>query len=160
MIDAKHMTTCYVCGATVDTLEVSQGGSEDGCQLANDEWVCSRECWDAVAGPPAQEMIPKDVALAMVAAAYEAAAGRAEVWNVDITMENPVGDYLRALTPADAQAALYKVKREAQNEALREAAKRMKEKADIESEYSPFNAACFDVAERAIRKLMEDKNDE
>jgi len=36
-------------------------------------------------------------------------------------------------------------------EAYEDAADRMKEKAEIEAEYSPFNAACFDVAERSIR---------
>lgn len=37
-------TSCCVCNTPVDTREVSDGGSPDGCQRADGKWVCSQEC--------------------------------------------------------------------------------------------------------------------
>ncbi len=36
---------CVQCNKPVDTREVEDGGSEDGCELYGGGWVCSRECW-------------------------------------------------------------------------------------------------------------------
>lgn len=49
MTDRRYMVTCTVCGAPVDTLEQHEGGSAEGCQLVNDEWACSRACWEKAA---------------------------------------------------------------------------------------------------------------
>ena len=55
MIDRRYMATCTVCGSPVDTLEQDEGGTAKGCQLINDEWVCSCECWEEAAGMKGQD---------------------------------------------------------------------------------------------------------
>lgn len=42
----KQTPACVVCGEAVDTREVEDGGSEDGCELAHGGWVCSGPCYD------------------------------------------------------------------------------------------------------------------
>lgn len=42
--------TCCICGASVDTREVDEGGSPDGAELSNGRWVCSPGCWDQAVG--------------------------------------------------------------------------------------------------------------
>lgn len=83
-----------------------------------------------------------DVALAMVAAAL-----RENCVNCCGTGEDVRGDKCDCLTPADAQAALEAVKREARNEALREAAEVLR------------NCKVM-PPEDAILALMEDTDDE
>lgn len=39
--------SCVICGNPVDTVEIEDGGSPDGCQLNDGRWVCTRECYDA-----------------------------------------------------------------------------------------------------------------
>lgn len=45
-----YIEACFVCGNRVDTREVEDGGDPDGCQLSNQSWVCSSECWDIATG--------------------------------------------------------------------------------------------------------------
>jgi hypothetical protein len=37
---------CCNCGTAVDTREVENGGSPEGAQFSDGDWVCSSECWD------------------------------------------------------------------------------------------------------------------
>lgn len=37
---------CHICGGPVDTREESEGGSPEGCEVENGEWVCSRTCYN------------------------------------------------------------------------------------------------------------------
>jgi hypothetical protein len=39
----EDLINCVVCGNVVNTIE---DGNRDGCQLTDDTWVCSEECWD------------------------------------------------------------------------------------------------------------------
>lgn len=50
--DAVEKTYCCNCGMVVDTREVEDGGSPDGCELSTGEWVCSSECYDEVVEEP------------------------------------------------------------------------------------------------------------
>lgn len=38
---------CQHCGGDVDTKEVEDGGSPDGCEVLAGLWVCSRPCYVA-----------------------------------------------------------------------------------------------------------------
>lgn len=44
-----HIKECCVCGASIDTREEMEGGSPDGCQMANGAWVCDTHCYDEAA---------------------------------------------------------------------------------------------------------------
>lgn len=47
-LGAAKASLCSVCGDQVDTREVEDGGTPHGCNVGNDEWVCSSECYDAM----------------------------------------------------------------------------------------------------------------
>lgn len=47
--------TCCVCGRTIDTREVSDGGGWDGAQRRDGRWVCSVGCDEAADAPPAPD---------------------------------------------------------------------------------------------------------
>lgn len=51
----KQPPACVVCGEAVDTREVEEGGSEDGCELARGGWVCSSRCYDKATNEGADE---------------------------------------------------------------------------------------------------------
>lgn len=37
---------CVVCSRIIDKREQSDGGDPHGCELSDDKWVCSSECYD------------------------------------------------------------------------------------------------------------------
>ena len=39
-------TECCICGSSIDTREVEEGGSPDGAEALTGLWVCSPECWN------------------------------------------------------------------------------------------------------------------
>lgn len=39
-------TLCSVCEGEVDTREVEDGGTPDGCDIGNGDWVCGRDCYN------------------------------------------------------------------------------------------------------------------
>ena len=47
-----NIVKCVQCGADVDTREVEDGGSPDGCEVRPGRWVCSPVCW--------QKEVPED----------------------------------------------------------------------------------------------------
>lgn len=101
-----------------------------------------------------------DQHLALLAAAYEAGAEKAFA-ELDAAFRPQLGSWvqskIRALTPDDAVAMLERVKREARNEALREAAEAAKNTATCLLSSGHFlSERCSD----AILALMEDTGDE
>ena len=54
------MAKCMVCSNDVDTREVSEGGSEHGCQIDATHWVCSGGCYDAVMYAEQQAQFEKE----------------------------------------------------------------------------------------------------
>lgn len=110
--------------------------------------------------PNATAHIPFDQHLALVAAAYlDAANLHQSLWRETSAYKT---DQIIKRTPADAQAALERVKRETRNEALREAADHVS--AEFFSLPSgdasrSYNAGVRDAIE-AILALMEDTDDE
>jgi hypothetical protein len=48
---SPDVANCCHCGRIIDMREEVFGGDRFGCELSDDRWVCSPECWTAVVEP-------------------------------------------------------------------------------------------------------------
>lgn len=134
----------------------------DSCYVAFDDGTNDYDLAHKTAARIEELKAERDAA---VAAAYEDAAKWAEK---ERQVCNAQGDragavayrrlcvFLSALTPADGVAALERVRREARNEALEEAAKHHDRHADGYRNCSRADAAAHEEHARRIRSMMED----